>query len=312
MYAYANDGENAGVLKLLDTDILTEQTLTLIVEVDDDADVNVIYNPHAMYAPAATLTGHMNNTGNPHQVTKAQVGLGNVSNTSPENTVVTFEEAQTQANIDSGESLATLFGKIKKDLDGLLAHLTDTNNPHGVSASDVGLGNVSNTAPSFNVISFEMANTNTVPSSGDTMAQIMGKVSKCLDSFLTHIDTVNTRNPHGIKLSDIGSAGTYTGDGTQGRSINLGFAPSAVILCNEFGQQFHTTKGVCGGIATSSRGVRIPASTSENDAMTWNNSYTALMLESTGFKVNYYSGAAADDSIDTNENNVTYHYIAYK
>lgn len=57
---------------------------------------------------------HTAKTDNPHSVTASQVGLGNVPNVATNNQTPTFSEASTRANINSGETLATLFGKIKK------------------------------------------------------------------------------------------------------------------------------------------------------------------------------------------------------
>lgn len=46
--------------------------------------------------------------------TKSEVGLGSVPNVTTDNQTPTFTEASTRANIASGETLSTLFGKIKK------------------------------------------------------------------------------------------------------------------------------------------------------------------------------------------------------
>ncbi len=389
LYAYANDGDDAGMLRALDTDILTEQTLTLVVEVSDAANVDVIFNPHTQYAPASVVTGHMNNTNNPHGVTKAQVGLGNVVNKAPNDITIEFTAAETQANVASGEKLSVMFGKIAKMFTDVIAHLTATSgnphsvtkanvglgncvnaapsdmeitfteadvsanmdenkdlftgsklsvlmqrigaavhsalahiattteNPHQVTASDVGLGNVENTAPSFNKVNWDAVLNFALPASGETMATIMGKVTRDLTDLQTHMNTATQPNPHGITLGKIAAIGTYTGDGTQGKTISVtldsaAFTPSAVQVYDEFGRTYNATKGVCGGLALASRGIRVPNSQNANDATTWDNDYTALMIVTGGFKVNQYTGATAEDSIDTNETGVDYYYIAYK
>ena len=386
LYAYANDGENAGTLKAITTDILTEQTITVVVEVTGVEDVSAIFNPHPSYAPATTLTGHMNNKNNPHQVTKQQVGLGNVPNLAPSNMTITyiennsnaltgnpfhsgqtigtffyylhrfcntffqhvwnysnphrvsksqvglgnvvnvspnnmaptFTEADEQENLDdtkdliSGNTMTKNLGKIAAAVHLLYAHLANKSNPHEVTKAQVGLENVENTAPSFNVINFESRNTFAVPETGETMATIMSKIAKALTDLQTHVDTANTINPHGVKLSQIAAVGTFTGDGTQGKTISLSFTPAAVLLYDEFGRTYNASKGVCGGLAKSDRGIRVPNSSTTDDATTWSNTYTALMCVENGFKVNYLSGQTAEDSIDTNENNVVYHYVAFK
>lgn len=65
-------------------------------------------------AEKVDLTAHIQNKNNPHNVTKQQVGLGNVTN---------VEQAS------------------KQDFNN---HSTNRNNPHGVTKSQVGLGNVDN------------------------------------------------------------------------------------------------------------------------------------------------------------------------
>lgn len=62
----------------------------------------------------ADLISHIANQSNPHDVTAEQIGLDKVPNVTTNNQSPTFTEATTRANITSGETLSTLFGKIKK------------------------------------------------------------------------------------------------------------------------------------------------------------------------------------------------------
>ena len=62
----------------------------------------------------ADLISHISNQSNPHDVTAEQIGLDKVPNVTTNNQSPTFTEATTRANITSGETLSTLFGKIKK------------------------------------------------------------------------------------------------------------------------------------------------------------------------------------------------------
>lgn len=62
----------------------------------------------------ADLISHIGSKSNPHSVTKSQVGLDNVSNVATNDQQPTFAESGTRSNIVSGETLSTLFGKIKK------------------------------------------------------------------------------------------------------------------------------------------------------------------------------------------------------
>ena len=77
-----------------------------------------------------SLADHEADHNNPHQVTKAQLGLGNVDNTSDINKPVSSAQA-------------TAIGLVQSYLD---AHEANHSNPHQVSKSQVGLANCDNTS----------------------------------------------------------------------------------------------------------------------------------------------------------------------
>ena len=83
---------------------------------------------------------------NPHGTTKSDVGLGNVPNVSTNDQTPTYTAATTLAALSSGEKLSAAFGKLAKAVSDLISHLSNKSNPHGVTKSQVGLGNVTNTA----------------------------------------------------------------------------------------------------------------------------------------------------------------------
>ena len=76
------------------------------------------------------ISAHKKNTDNPHNVTKSQVGLGNVDNTSDADKPVSTAQA----------------AAIKVAKDDITAHKNNKSNPHAVTAAQVGLGNVNNTS----------------------------------------------------------------------------------------------------------------------------------------------------------------------
>ena len=104
-----------------------------------------------------SVTGHMSNKSNPHEVTKSQVGLGNVDNTSdldkPVSTATTTElakKADKVATATDGDIVQfDENGNIEDSgvsASGVSTHLSNTNNPHVVTKAQVGLGNVDNTS----------------------------------------------------------------------------------------------------------------------------------------------------------------------
>ena len=90
------------------------------------------------------LSVHKANKTNPHNVTKAQVGLGNVDNTSDANKPIS--NAQATVNSSVSESMSNMNSVLTN-------HLADKTNPHNVTKAQVGLGNVDNTSDADKPIS---------------------------------------------------------------------------------------------------------------------------------------------------------------
>lgn len=91
-------------------------------------------DPHPQYETStevqAKVDAHANLTNNPHSVTKAQVGLGNVDNTSDVNKPVSTAQS-------------TAIGGVQTSINN---HTSDVANPHSTTKAQVGLGNVDNTS----------------------------------------------------------------------------------------------------------------------------------------------------------------------
>ena len=75
---------------------------------------------------------------NPHGTTKADIGLGNVENVKTENATVTFTISETLTNISTGDTIKSAFSKIAKAISSLISHINNTNNPHDVTALQIG------------------------------------------------------------------------------------------------------------------------------------------------------------------------------
>ena len=297
LYAYSNDGADSDTMKKLDADVITLQEVTMIIAVGEAENVTAVYSPHQQYALASDLTAHTGNTNNPHSVTKAQVGLGNVPNLAPNDMTITFEQAENRDNIMTNEKLSVLFGKIKKVIADVISHLTNTSNPHHVTLTDVGGAAASHSHSALDINAGEEDAALPVTAGG------------------TGVKTLNAlRNLIGINAS----VGVYTGDGTTKRAINLGFKPSAILLTDEYGNTWDDTDGILGGMAVGLYGIRSKDSSSSTDATVWDNQFTALLADEdlenqfAGFYVNYYAGQSADENISTNKTGVVYHYIAYR
>nr|DAJ77348.1 MAG TPA: Baseplate wedge protein [Caudoviricetes sp.] len=79
----------------------------------------------------AKVDSHIGNKSNPHGVTKAQVGLGNVNNTSDADKPVSTAQATAIAEAKAAGTLAQT---------NLTTHMKNKSNPHGVTRDQLGLG----------------------------------------------------------------------------------------------------------------------------------------------------------------------------
>lgn len=201
---------------------------------------------------ATRTDAHIANKNNPHEVTASQVGLGNVPNVGTNDQTPTYTRAATLANLSSGEKMSTAFGKIAKAVYDLIAHIGNTNNPHSVTKSQVGLGSVPNVTTNNQTPTYNRAANLADLSSGETISAAFGKISKAVNALIEHL--ANRENPHEVDLfqaaerifeSTWGNAdviGTYIGNGSsaaamsvngtsvRGQQIDLGFAPAKVII----------------------------------------------------------------------------------
>lgn len=125
-------------------------------------------------ATVAELDAHKGSTSNPHNVTKAQVGLGSVDNTADKDKPVSGPQ---QSALDK-----------KADLSALDAHRNDKTNPHGVNKTQVGLDQVDNTSDADK------------PVSGPQQTALDGKVDKIPGKGLSAEDFTSSLK---TKLTDL-------------------------------------------------------------------------------------------------------------
>lgn len=142
------------------------------------------------------LTDHINNYSNPHNVTKAQVGLSDVQN----------YPVATQASAAAGTSNAFYMTPLSTAqaitaLGGTLvnAHANRTDNPHTVTKAQVGLGNVANYAVSTTAEAQAGAvdtSFMTPLKTAQAIAQLVGT------SYAAH--AANQLNPHNVTAAQVG------------------------------------------------------------------------------------------------------------
>lgn len=102
-----------------------EIKLTYTIFVGEISDIRALI-PGSLYATKQALQDHIDDTDNPHKVSKEQVGLGNVPNVATNDQTPTYTPGATAEELVSGETLSTAFGKIAGAIRSLLYHLRDT------------------------------------------------------------------------------------------------------------------------------------------------------------------------------------------
>jgi hypothetical protein len=132
----------------------------------------------AIQLVADDIADHSARTDNPHAVTKSQLGLGNVDNTSDASKPVSTAQAAADAAVASTAASA------------LATHAGLTNNPHGVTKAQVGLGNADNTADASKPVSTAQA------------AADADVASTAASALATHAGLTN--NPHGVTKAQVG------------------------------------------------------------------------------------------------------------
>lgn len=112
---------------------------------------------------------------------------------------------------------ATPIPEVKALLD---SHVGAKNNPHGVTASQVGLGNVPNVSTNNQTPTYTLASTLANLTSGETLSVSMGKIAKAIANLLSHL--ADKGNPHGITAGQI-QALPLAGGALTGQVIAPGF-----------------------------------------------------------------------------------------
>ena len=166
---------------------------------------------------------HLNATNNPHLVTKAQVGLSSVLNYG------LASQAEAEAGLITTAYMTPLMTRkaIEAIATGSIgSHLADSNNPHAVTKTQVGLGSVQN---------YSIANT-TEAELGESNIRYMTPllVKAAIDAqvgtgIAGHVSAVN--NPHSVTAAQVGTYTSAVLDGKFNEKLNsLAMAADSAAL----------------------------------------------------------------------------------
>ena len=167
---------------------------------------------------------HISDRENPHNVTKSQIGLGNVDNTSDINkpiSTATQNALDTKADSQELSELSKIVSDEiadRESSEGIINesisnHISDTNNPHNVTKEQLGLGNVDNTSDVNKPISTatqnaldDKADKTTVSSLSNTLTKEIQDRQAGDNTNATAISThaTNKSNPHNVTKAQVG------------------------------------------------------------------------------------------------------------
>ena len=148
------------------------------------------------------LNNHALQKDNPHGVTKSQIGLGNVPNVSTNNQTPTYSDITTLTNLVSGEKLSEALPKIKLAVANLINHMANKSNPHGVTKSQIGLGNVPNVSTNDQILTYGDITTLSTLTSGEKLSEAFPKMKLAISNLINHMG--NKNNPHGVTKGQLG------------------------------------------------------------------------------------------------------------
>lgn len=275
LYAYGTEDSATADYVPASSNRILEMQFDAFLFIGDAENVTAAINSSLVYASASEFNAHVANANNPHTVTKAQVGLGNVPNVATNDQTPTFTQNATLTNITSGEKVNSIFGKIMRAIADLISHIANKQNPHTVTLAQVGGAAVSHTHDASNIASGALpVNRGGTGATSLTTGGILKGNSTGAFTALTGIGAlyadsagspvfgtlpVNRGGTGATSLNTLASqiasnlqcAGTYIGNGETIRYIDVGFVPRAVLVTTNTGIMQSDTGEHLGGFAVT-------------------------------------------------------------
>lgn len=143
-------------------------------------------------ANSTDLTNHINNTINPHNVTKEQLDLGYVDNTADKDKSVYYALNADNAVYATHDNYGNMINTYYTPRDIFNAHEGHYDNPHGVTKEQIGLGNVENVSINYQTPTYEIADEVENLYSGEYLCDAMAKIAKVIEKL------IGTENDEGI------------------------------------------------------------------------------------------------------------------
>ena len=191
-----------------------------------------------------TMSSHVSNKSNPHEVTKAQIGLENVDNTADANKSVKYATSAGSATkaekdidgniIDETYATKTEVTNVSNSLNNTLStHISNKSNPHAVTKAQIGLGKVDNTSDAEKEVKYAATAGSSASSGKDSEGNIItetyatkNEVTEASNAVTSIISTHtnNKSNPHAVTKAQVGLGNV---DNTSDANKSVKYATSA-------------------------------------------------------------------------------------
>lgn len=331
LYAIGSEDESSADFVPSNANRILEMRYDALIFIGDAENVTAAISGSLVYATKEAFDAHTADTANPHEVTKAQVGLGNVPNVATNDQTPTYTDTSTLATLTSGEKISIAFAKIKLAITRLISHLSATNNPHNVTAAQAGAAarNHTHDASSINsgVVSPARGGTGlSAPATGGllkgngsgAMGVVRGEGALFSPAYgdprfgtlpismggtgQTTLAGLTTALAAGGLAKIV--TGSYMGTGAYGsnaqNSLTFASAPKLLVVMLES----NTSGGTYGGFIAINGVTALRAGGLEDDVT---NQQSQLYLTWSSTSVSWYGTAAI---YQQNMNGATYRYIA--
>lgn len=124
LYAYAYSEDGIDFVPAQESGSLIETELSMSVTIGSAENVYAVLSEASGYVTKIDFDRHLN-AKNPHKITKEDIGLDKVENISSEEKTIEFVPTNSLMELNSGQNLSSLFGKVATAVHSLIAHLSD-------------------------------------------------------------------------------------------------------------------------------------------------------------------------------------------
>lgn len=137
---------------------------------------------------------HVSARNNPHVVTKAQIGLGNVDNTSDlSKPISTAVQTALNDKMNKGDGVTGVKGNSETEYRSGNVNITKSN---------IGLDKVQNVTTNGQTPTFNVASALVALKSGETLTLMLGKIARGINDLISHL--ANESNPHAVTKEQVG------------------------------------------------------------------------------------------------------------